>query len=76
MKMGEQTSALDNGDMADEYNFSQGIRGKYAERYAAGNNVVVLAPDVAEVFPDSQSVNEALRALISIARRQAKIIPS
>ncbi len=76
MKQGEQTSALDNGDMADEYNFSQGIRGKYAERYAAGNNVVVLAPDVAEVFPDSQSVNEALRALISIARRQAKIIPS
>ena len=76
MKKGEQTSALDNGDMADEYNFSQGIRGKYAERYAAGNNVVVLAPDVAEVFPDSQSVNEALRALISIARRQAKIIPS
>ena len=76
MKKGEQTSALDNGDMADEYNFSQGIRGKYAERYAAGNNVVVLAPDVAEVFPDSQSVNEALRALISIARRQAKITPS
>ena len=76
MKQGEQTSALDNGDMADEYNFSQGIRGKYAERYAAGNNVVVFAPDVAEVFPDSQSVNEALRALISIARRQAKIIPS
>jgi len=76
MKKGEQTSALDNGDIADEYNFSQGFRGKYAERYAAGSNVVVLAPDVAEVFPDSQSVNEALRALISIARRQAKTIPS
>jgi hypothetical protein len=54
-------------DMLDEYDFSKGARGKYAERYAAGTNVVVLAPDVAAVFPDADSVNEALRALMKIA---------
>ena len=44
-----------------DYDFSKGVRGKYAARFAAGTNVVVLSPDVAEVFPDSESVNEALR---------------
>lgn len=58
-------------DMLDEYDFSQGVRGKYAARYAAGSNVVVLSPDVAEVFPDSESVNEALRSLIKVARQTA-----
>lgn len=56
-------------DMLDEYDFSSGIRGKYAKRYAEGTNVVVLAPDVAAVFPDAQSVNDALRALVQIVRR-------
>jgi len=56
-------------DMLEEYDFSQGERGKYAERYAAGTNVVVLAPDVAAAFPTTESVNEALRALIKIAQR-------
>ena len=59
-------------DMLDEYDFSKGVRGKYAQRYAAGTNVVVLAPDVAAVFPDSESVNEALRALVKIARKSGK----
>jgi hypothetical protein len=63
-------------EMLDEYNFSRGVRGKYAERYAAGSNVVVLSPDVAEVFPDSESVNEALRALIKIARQTSKKVPA
>ncbi|HEU4562570.1 MAG TPA: hypothetical protein VFS20_32370 [Longimicrobium sp.] len=49
-----------------------GVRGKYAERYAAGTNIVKLDPDVAKVFPDSESVNEALRALIGIMRSRAK----
>ncbi len=56
-------------DLLDEYDFRGGVRGKYAKRYAEGTNVVVLAPDVAAVFPDAQSVNEALRALVRIARR-------
>ena len=55
-------------EMLDEYDFRGGVRGKYAARFAAGTNVVVLAPDVAEAFPDSAAVNEALRALMKIAR--------
>jgi len=58
--------------MQQEYDFSGGVRGKYAARYAEGSNVVVLDPDVAEVFPDAASVNEALRALAKIARKQGK----
>jgi hypothetical protein len=58
-------------DMLSEYDFSKGVRGKYAQRYAEGTNVVVLAPDVAEAFPDSESVNQALRLLIKIARQQS-----
>jgi hypothetical protein len=62
----------DKPEMQDEYDFSRGIRGKYAGRYAEGSNVVVLSPDVAEAFPDSDAVNEALRALAAIAQQSAK----
>jgi len=55
-------------DMLAEYDFRQGTRGKYAKGYASGTNIVVLDPDVADAFPDSESVNEALRLLIRIAR--------
>jgi hypothetical protein len=61
-----------NPEMLDEYDFSKGIRGKYAQRYATGSNVVVISPDVAELFPDSESVNEALRILVKIAQRTKK----
>lgn len=57
-------------DLREEYDFSGGVRGKYAERYREGTNLVALDPDVLEVFPDSESVNEALRALARIAARQ------
>jgi hypothetical protein len=50
--------------MREEYDFSQGERGKYARRYAQGTNVVVLDPDVAKKFPNSKSVNASLRKLI------------
>ncbi len=50
--------------MRDEYDFSQAQSGKYARRYGAGANVVVLEPDVAKVFSDSKSVNVSLRKLI------------
>ncbi len=59
-------------DLLEEYDFSNGIRGKYAQRYAEGNNVVVIEPDVAKYFPDHDSVNEALRSLASIMERQEK----
>ena len=47
--------------MRDEYDFSKGVRGKYAARYAKGSNVVVLDPDVAAEYPTAEAVNEALR---------------
>jgi hypothetical protein len=63
-------------DMLDEYDFRKGVRGQYAKRYAQGTNVVVLAPDVAAVFPTSESVDEALRALVQIARKSTqKVAP-
>ncbi|WP_420128270.1 hypothetical protein [Longimicrobium sp.] len=62
--------ADDADEMRAEYDFSGGVRGKYAERYAKGTNVVLLDPDVAEVFRDQASVNRALRALAGIIREQ------
>lgn len=63
-----------SGKMRKEYDFSRGVRGKYADRYARGSNVVVLDPDVARLFPDADSVNRALRALAKVApRRAAKV---
>lgn len=61
-----------NDDVLPEYDFSAGQRGRYAQRFAAGSNVVVLAPEVAAVFPDSTAVNEALRTLIKLAGRKPK----
>ena len=57
-------------EMREEYDFSGGVRGKYYKQYMQGTNVVLLEPDVAEVFRDSESVNQALRVLINIAKNQ------
>ncbi len=62
-------------DGPGEYDLSNGVRGKYAALYAGGTNIVVLEPDVAQSFPDSQSVNEAWRALIKVARRTTAKAP-
>ena len=59
-------------DMLDEYDFSGGVRGKYAQRYRKGTNIVRLDDDVAEMFPDSEKVNEALRTFISQQAQEAK----
>jgi len=61
-------------EVREESDFSRGVRGKYAHRYAQGANVVVLAPDVAEVFPNTEIVNSSLRALAGIVRRQRKTL--
>lgn len=61
-------------DMLDEYDFSGGVRGKYAKRYREGTNVVVIDPDVAEYFPDHDSVNDALRGLAEIIKKQRKTV--
>jgi hypothetical protein len=55
-------------EMRSEYDFSGGVRGKYYEAFRAASNVVILDPDVAEIFRDSASVNEALRLLAKIAK--------
>ncbi len=59
-------------DLLEEYDFSKGIRGKYAKRYARGTNIVVLAPDVAATFKNSKAVNEALRAFMKMGRQKGK----
>jgi hypothetical protein len=73
--MSQKPNKESDPDMLDEYDFSNGVRGKYVERFSKGCNVVVLDPDVAEVFPDSESVNHALRALAEIIRNQDKRQP-
>jgi hypothetical protein len=67
--MKKQSEGSRDPDMLNEYDFSQGVRGKYVARFAKGSNVVILSPDVAEVFPDSESVNAALRLLVEVADR-------
>jgi hypothetical protein len=57
-------------EMREEYDFRGGVRGKYYNQYKEGTNVVLLEPDVAEVFRDSESVNQALRVLINIAKNR------
>ena len=61
--------AEDEDTMRPEYDFSQGRRGTTAQRYAHGANVVVISPEVLDVFPDGAAVNEALRALAPVLRR-------
>lgn len=51
-------------DTRDEYDFSNGVRGKYASRFREGSNVVVLDPEVAAEFPSSEAVNNALRIIL------------
>jgi len=62
-----------NPDMLEEYDFSKGVQGKYAKSYAEGTNVVIIEPDVAKVFPDHDSVNQALRSLVEIIKRHKKL---
>ncbi len=61
-------------EMLPEYDFSAGVRGKYASRFREDTIMVVLEPDVAEVFPDAKSANKALRALGDIIRDRARKI--
>jgi len=69
----EKTSMVEENEMLPEYDFSKGVRGKYAQRYTEGTNIVVLSPDLVRFFPDSESVNRALRALVEVAQRSVKV---
>ncbi len=72
--MKKATDKTGETDMRGEYDFSRGVRGKYARRFAQGANVVVLEADVAKVFPNAEAVNDSLRALAGIIRRQHKAL--
>lgn len=65
-----QAKARKTDELRDEYDFSGAVRGKHHAAYKAGTNVVVLDADVAQAFPDSPSVNRALRMLLELARKQ------
>lgn len=65
-------SPEEEGTMRPEYDFSSGVRGKYAAKYAEGANVVVLEPDVAREFRTAEQVNETLRTVLKLLRQLRK----
>ncbi|GAB62147.1 conserved hypothetical protein [Candidatus Jettenia caeni] len=70
MKENNMKRMRKDSDMLEEYDFSKGIQEKYAKKYSKGTNVVVTDPDIAKFFPDHDSVNQALRSLAEIIKRQ------
>ncbi len=70
--MQKQTNSEPEDDLRPEYDLKEllkgGARGKYAERYQAGTNLVLLEPDVAKAFPTEKSVNDALRLVLELSR--------
>ena len=67
-----RSGSEDHKTMRPEYDFAGGKRGVTAARYAEGANVVVIDPDVLDVFPDSRAVNEVLRALAPVVRSRRR----
>ena len=71
----KKDEATETDELRPEYDFSQmsgGVRGKYAEAYRGGTNLVRLDPDVAEAFRTDSAVNEALRAILRVAPREQR----
>ncbi|HEX8210596.1 MAG TPA: hypothetical protein VF584_10505 [Longimicrobium sp.] len=64
-------NVVSGNEILPEYSLQGGVRGKYAARYAEGTNVVLLDRDVAEMFPDTESVNQALREVAEQRRGSA-----
>ena len=63
-----------NDELRPEYNMKSllkgGVRGKYAARYRAGTNLVLLEPEAAKAFPNEKAVNEALKLVIKLKQVQ------
>lgn len=60
-----------NNDLRPEYDFVSmkgGVRGKYAQRFREGTNIVLLQPEIAAAFPNEAAVNEALRGILKITQ--------
>jgi hypothetical protein len=68
----KKASELDPLAPRPSLDFSKGVRGKYFKRMQEGTNIVLIAPDLLDTFPDSEAVNDALRSLKKIAIRSAK----
>ena len=67
-------NGINNRDtLQPEYDFSMAVRGVTARRYAEGTNVVVIPPDILDIFPDTVTVSEALRALAPVIRHQRQL---
>jgi hypothetical protein len=69
--MKKASAAKHRDDLRSEYDLSQlkgGVRGKYYKRAAAGTNLVLIEPDLADLFPDAKAVNRALRVLAEAAQ--------
>jgi len=77
MFMKKEISSDIEDELRSEYDLAEllkgGVRGKYAARYRAGTNVVLLAPDVAQAFPTEDAVNEALRLVMRMAQIPANV---
>jgi hypothetical protein len=66
--MKSENNPTDDDDLRPEYDLSQlegEVRGKYLDRYRAGTNLALLAPEVRAAFPTDDIVNQALRSLMS-----------
>lgn len=61
----------DSEEMRDEYDFSGGVRGKHFRTYREGTNLIPLDRDLVATFPDAAAVNQALRLLAQLAKKQA-----
>jgi hypothetical protein len=70
-KNSEASPAADD-EMLPEYSLKGAVRGKYAQRYAEGTNLIPVDPDLLAVFPDAAAVNSALRALAGIIRERTE----
>ena len=73
MKTKDNLKRQNTKDILPEYDFSVGVRGKYAKKYLHNNNIVVIERDFAKYFGDSQSVNEDLRTLLKIRKGSSKV---
>lgn len=70
--MKKPTKSEKQDELLPEYDLKQllkhGVRGKYAQRYRAGTNLVLLEPDVAKEFPNDKAVNDALRLVVELTK--------
>ncbi|HMD99344.1 MAG TPA: hypothetical protein VKM93_18710 [Terriglobia bacterium] len=74
-KVSRRERKSERDTMRPEYDFSAAVRGVTAAKYAQGANLVVIDPGVLDVFPDGTAVNQALRALAPVLRRQRRPTP-